>query len=130
MSDHLENEMQPSETVTPQELRESLLAELETARQAIAELNNEQLEEVVGGGLNCFNCKPSTISPPESPRSFRFVWQTLEARSPSQPRLERSQSSPAKVQDSPFRTIPKDRTHRKTGSQAQALMQQVWNTHD
>jgi len=32
MSDNLENEMQPSETVTPQELRKSLLGELETGQ--------------------------------------------------------------------------------------------------
>jgi hypothetical protein len=51
MSDTLENEMQPSETVTPQELRESLLTELEIARQTIVELSNEQLEEVVGGAI-------------------------------------------------------------------------------
>ena len=37
-----------NETLTPQELRESLLAELEANRQAIAELSNEQLEEVMG----------------------------------------------------------------------------------
>jgi hypothetical protein len=127
MSDYLENEMQPSETVNPQELRESLLAELETARQAIAELSNEQLEEVVGGGLNCFNCKPETISPPESPRALRFAWQTLEAISPShEPRLERSQSSPAKVQDSPFQTYPTDRKLAKVGSQVKDLMKYVW----
>jgi hypothetical protein len=38
-----------NETMAPQEFREFLLAELEASRQAIAELSNEQLEEVVGG---------------------------------------------------------------------------------
>ena len=38
-----------NETMTSQEFREFLLAELEASRQAIAELSNEQLEEVVGG---------------------------------------------------------------------------------
>ena len=128
MSDHLENEIQPSETMTPLELRESLLAELETASQAIAELSNEELEEVVGGGLNCFSCKPDTISPPASPpRSFKLVWETLDANSPgSSPRLERTQSTPARAQNFPFQAYPKDRQLVRIGSQVKDLMNQVW----
>lgn len=37
-----------NETLTPQEFREFLLAELEASRQSIAELSDEQLEEIVG----------------------------------------------------------------------------------
>src|SRR5689334_20753623 len=39
---------------TPQEMRQALLAELEAGEQAIAELSDEQLEEVAGGGLKLF----------------------------------------------------------------------------
>ena len=47
MSDQIENEQQQS--MTPEEVRQSLLAEIDATQQAIAELSNEQLEEVVGG---------------------------------------------------------------------------------
>jgi hypothetical protein len=133
MSDHFENNIQPSEAVPPQGLRESLLVELETARQAIAELSSEQLEEIVGGGLGlgCFGCgKPETISPPESPRpsrSFKFALETLDALSPSrEPSLERTTSSPARFQNSPFQAYPKDRQLKKLSSQVKELMPQLW----
>jgi hypothetical protein len=42
-----ENENQQS--VTPEEVRQSLLAELDASKQAIEELSDEQLEEVDGG---------------------------------------------------------------------------------
>jgi hypothetical protein len=35
----------------PQELRQSLLSELETSQQAIAELSDEELEQVAGGRI-------------------------------------------------------------------------------
>jgi hypothetical protein len=63
MSDQFENEEQQS--LTPDEVRQALLAELDASQQAIAELSNEQLEEAVGGGrawdvlrvkLNCLTC--------------------------------------------------------------------------
>ena len=38
-----------NEALTPQELREALLSEIEVSQQAISELNDEQLEEIVGG---------------------------------------------------------------------------------
>src|SRR5690349_7895811 len=37
-----------NKSITPQEFREFLLAELEANRQSIAELSDEQLEEIVG----------------------------------------------------------------------------------
>jgi hypothetical protein len=49
MSNQPENENQQSQTVTPQELREFLLAELEASKQAIAELSDEQMEIIAGG---------------------------------------------------------------------------------
>jgi hypothetical protein len=67
MSDQFENE-----SMTPEEVRQSLLAEIDATQQAIAELSNEQLEEVVGGKgfLNwvkqCFNCGGSKPAAPES----------------------------------------------------------------
>jgi hypothetical protein len=50
MSNQSENENQQSETVTPEEVRQYLLAEIEAGKQAITELSDEQLEEVAGGG--------------------------------------------------------------------------------
>src|SRR5690348_10314133 len=41
-----------NETLTLQEVRALLLAELEASQQAIAELSDEQLEEIVGGMFN------------------------------------------------------------------------------
>jgi hypothetical protein len=38
-----------NEALTPQELRETLLSEIEASQQAISNLNDEQLEEIVGG---------------------------------------------------------------------------------
>jgi hypothetical protein len=40
-----------NEALTPQELRETLLSEIEASQQAISELNDEQLEEITGGGF-------------------------------------------------------------------------------
>jgi hypothetical protein len=40
-----------NEITTPQELREALLAEIENSKQVIAELSDEQLEEVAGGAF-------------------------------------------------------------------------------
>jgi hypothetical protein len=63
MSDQFANEEQQS--LTPEEVRQALLAELDASQQAIAELSNEQLEEAVGGGrgwdivrtkLSCLTC--------------------------------------------------------------------------
>jgi hypothetical protein len=130
MSDHLENEMQP--------LRESLLAELETARQAITELSNEQLEEAVGGGFGCLGCKPSTISRPSSPvnltlvpRATEHVWGMLDAMSPGrEPRLERSTSSPSRIESVPHTIENKDPKHIRAASQVKELMNMVWNTKD
>ncbi len=49
MSDQPENEMQQS--MSPEEMRQSLLAELDASQQAIAELSDEELEQVAGGAL-------------------------------------------------------------------------------
>lgn len=49
MSNQLENEKQQFQTVPMQEVRQSLLAELDASRQAIEELSDEQLETIAGG---------------------------------------------------------------------------------
>jgi hypothetical protein len=71
MSNQPENEMQQSETITPQELREALLSELEASKQAIAELSDEQLEEIAGGAIGTVYHAP-TISwtPPKPNKTF------------------------------------------------------------
>jgi hypothetical protein len=76
MSNQSEHENQ--QTMTPEEVRQSLLAEIDATKQAIAELSNEQLEEVVGGGYlkkigQCFGCsKPQTLSPSLSASDLSF----------------------------------------------------------
>lgn len=64
MSNQSENEQQQS--MTPEEARQHLLAELDASKQAIAELSNEELEKITGGAgilsriFGCFACgKPS-----------------------------------------------------------------------
>jgi bacteriocin-like protein len=64
MSHQPDNEIQQS--MTPEETRQHLLAELEASQQAIAELSNEELEKITGGAgvlskiFGCFTCgKPS-----------------------------------------------------------------------
>ena len=47
MSDQIENENQ--QTASPEEVRQYILAELEASKQTIAELSDEQLEQVAGG---------------------------------------------------------------------------------
>ncbi len=49
MSDQMANENQ--QNMTPEEVRQQLLAELEISQQAITELSDEQLEEVAGGAF-------------------------------------------------------------------------------
>jgi len=51
MSNQPEQENQQPETVTPQEIREAILADLEASKQAIAELSDKELEQITGGGL-------------------------------------------------------------------------------
>ena len=85
MSDQIENENQQS--MTPEEVRQALLAEIEATQQAIAELSNEQLEEVVGGAgagkgfwqtlkghiLGCAGCaKSQTLGPSLPSRESSF----------------------------------------------------------
>ena len=50
MSNQPENTNQQPETVTPEEVRQSLLAELQASKQVIAELSDEQLETIAGAG--------------------------------------------------------------------------------
>jgi Type-A lantibiotic len=49
MSNQPEHENQQTKSVTPEEVRQSILAELEASQQAITELSDEELEEVAGG---------------------------------------------------------------------------------
>jgi hypothetical protein len=46
-----QSEYEHQQTMTPKEVRESLLADLEAGKQAIAELSDEYLAEVQGAGL-------------------------------------------------------------------------------
>jgi hypothetical protein len=50
MSNQPENEKQQPETMTVQEIRESILIELEASKQTIAELSDEELKQIAGAG--------------------------------------------------------------------------------
>jgi hypothetical protein len=52
MSNQPEHDNQQPETITSEEMRQSILAELEASKQEIAELSDEQLVEIAGGGLD------------------------------------------------------------------------------
>lgn len=43
-----------NEALTPQQLRQALLSELETSQQTLVELSDEQLEAVAGAGIGSF----------------------------------------------------------------------------
>ncbi len=51
MSNQPDQEKQPSEILSSEEARQSILAELETSKQELTELDDEQLMEVTGGGF-------------------------------------------------------------------------------
>jgi hypothetical protein len=55
MSNLSENEMTQPETVTPQEIREYILTNLEDTKQVIATLSDEELEEIAGAGQGMSN---------------------------------------------------------------------------
>src|SRR5690242_15486286 len=75
MSDQPENEKQPS--MTPEDARQFLLAEIDARQQAVEELSNEQLETIVGGAgfrdfvhnfiMKCITCGRHPASPHVSP---------------------------------------------------------------
>ena len=48
MSNQPENEIQPSSTL--EEVRQSLLAEIDASKQTITDLSDEELEAIAGGG--------------------------------------------------------------------------------
>jgi hypothetical protein len=52
MSNQPQYENQQPETVTPEELRQSILAELEASKQEHVDLSDEQLMEIAGGTLS------------------------------------------------------------------------------
>ena len=77
MSDQIENEMQQTQTVTPEEVRQQLMAEIEATRQTITELNDEELEEVAGGvfGINRWIARKAigTVFPSLKPTLKKFL---------------------------------------------------------
>ena len=109
MSNQSEHENQQS--LTPEEVRQSLLAEIDATKQAIAELSNEQLEEVVGGGIlktigQCFSCsKPqktlSSSSPSFREPSFREYVQPDKHGGALSPAIDDSFSSIVKMVNRP-----------------------------
>jgi hypothetical protein len=88
MSNQPENEMQ--QTLTPEEVRQYMLAEIEATTRAVTELSNEELEAIRGGGgvlgkcAGCGNPLEQTYSAPSSPRTAppRSSWLHPEDWSP------------------------------------------------
>ena len=60
MSDQTENEIQQTETQTPEEVRQALRAELDASKQEIETLSDEQLETIIGAG-GCLSCANQTL---------------------------------------------------------------------
>jgi vacuolar-type H+-ATPase subunit H len=50
-----------SKTLTPEEIRQAILNELEASQQEIAEISDEQLEEIAGGALSDIRANISWI---------------------------------------------------------------------
>ncbi len=68
MSKQLGKKKQSSESVTPKEVRQFLLAEFEAGKQAIGELSDEELLEAIAGGGLCCSRLPRTHSAPKLPQ--------------------------------------------------------------
>ena len=50
-----------NEALTPQELRQALLSEIEASQQAIRELSDEQLEQITGGEVVPYGIPQSSL---------------------------------------------------------------------
>lgn len=87
MSNQPEHENQQSQTVAPEEVRQSLLTELEVRKQTIAVLSDEQLAAVRGGvkGMGALELGHQIFS------------RVVEGRV-----LKRTQSAPGKLESAPF----------------------------
>ena len=85
MTNQPEHENQQPETVTPEEVRQAILAELEATRQAITELSDEEIETITGAG----------------PAQSRFGLESLQ-RAQQGARLTRSQSAPGRLENTQF----------------------------
>jgi hypothetical protein len=96
MSNQPENEQ--TEIMTPEEVRQYVLAEIDATKQVIAELSEEELEEVAGGAfvLPSFSSLPSfsrvvdhfsTYGPHymNAAQTATGLYQTYKARRPSPP---------------------------------------------
>ncbi len=55
----MSNQSEQEKTMTPEEVRQSLLARLEASKQAIAALSDEQLEAITGGALGGNEYRPA-----------------------------------------------------------------------
>ena len=65
MSHQPEQENQQSEPLTPQELRQFILVELEAKQQVIGQLSDEQLVEIVGGTIGKVYTPPTITWTPK-----------------------------------------------------------------
>ena len=49
MSNQAEHEHEPSQTLTPEELRQSLLSQIDATKEAVYALSDEEVEQIAGG---------------------------------------------------------------------------------
>jgi hypothetical protein len=55
MSNQAEHEHEPSKTLTAEELRQSLLSQIDATKEAVYALSDEEVEQVAGGMINPFS---------------------------------------------------------------------------
>src|SRR5690242_18428206 len=102
MSNQADHENQQVETLTPEEVRQYLLAELEASQQVLAELSDEELTQIVGAGLCC--SKPRVVESVHA-SNWPYPKHTGSASAPTSPTasgggptsasLRRTNSAPA-----------------------------------
>lgn len=86
MSNQPEHNNQQSETLTTEEVRQALLAELEASKRTIDELSDHQLEAIIGAG-GCVSCMSTTYILPDVTKEYyqnqrdkgKSRWQALGA---------------------------------------------------
>lgn len=123
MSNQPENET--PQTLTSEDVRRSLLAELETSKQAIEELSHAQLEAIAGGGFLVQKTPGKYIS-------LTKVTGRPEGAAKTEASLQRSVSAPDRMQL--INVVPLSRALPHPGislprTQSEGNMKPIWNEH-
>ena len=112
MSNQEENENQQTEIMTPEEVRQSLLAEIDATRQAIAELSDEELADVSGAGLSTAALRTTFnwLHPKPKPGEY-----TVTRAAPNSPMARDVQPTSASIRRT--NSAPVDSTRPETHNQ-------------